>query len=301
MAAGADLGRVLALDACPDLQGEGEHPPVLPDDLPHIRAAIERVSAKLVVIDPLMAYLSGDTNSHRDQDIRRVLFQMAALAEETGVAVVVVRHLNKSSGGQAIYRGGGSIGIIGAARSGLLVASDPDDESGRVLASTKSNLGAPPESLSFHLEKTELGVARAVWGGTSAHNANALLAMSSTDEEQTAVGEAKDFLRTVLTDGPVSSKRVASEAREAGISDATLRRAKAALRVESSKQGMGGGWTWSLPEDAQETPKVLTLGDRASSENVEHLRKEEAGKSQQISLPEDDRHWPPRPIAEELI
>lgn len=275
MAAGADLSRILALDACPDLQGEDTHPPVLPDDLPHIRAAIERVSAKLMIIDPLMAYLSGDTNSHRDQDIRRVLFRMATLAEETGVAVVVVRHLNKSSGGPALYRGGGSIGIIGAARSGLLVASDPDDESRRVLASTKSNLGAPPESLTFRLEKTELGVARTVWGGASSHNANTLLAMPSTDEEQTAVGEAKDFLRTVLTNGPISSKRVASEARDASISEKTLRRAKAVLGVVSTKTGMGGGWVWALPEGGQEDPKVANPERWASSGEVGHLRESE--------------------------
>ncbi len=128
IAAGADLSRVVALASCPDSEGDGEHPPVLPDDLPTIRAAIARVGAKLAIIDPLMAYLSDGTNSHKDQDIRRVLFRVAALAEETGAAVLVVRHLNKATGGVALYRGGGSIGIIGAARSGLLVAADPDDE-----------------------------------------------------------------------------------------------------------------------------------------------------------------------------
>ena len=140
LAAGADLDRILALTEVPILSGGGSRPPVLPDDLDLIRQAIGRVQASLVVIDPLMAFLTSDTNSHRDQDIRRVLFQVAALAEETGVAVVVVRHLNKSNTGPALYRGGGSIGIIGAARSGLLVAVDPDDEERRVLPLPRATL-----------------------------------------------------------------------------------------------------------------------------------------------------------------
>jgi hypothetical protein len=272
IAAGADRSRVLALQACPDSDGKGEHPPVLPDDIPYIRAAIERAKAKLVIIDPLMAYLSGDTNSHRDQDIRRLLFQVATMAEDTGAAVLVVRHLNKSGGGQAIYRGGGSIGIIGAARSGLLVASDPDDENKRVLAPIKSNLCRPPDSLSFHLEADPAGAARVVWDGTSTHSANALLAFPATGEERHAIDDAKDLLLTVLADGPVASSQVKAEAKSAAISDITLRRAKAALGVVSQKEGMTGPWVWWLPEGAHEKPKVLTPGDRAPSGPDEHLR-----------------------------
>lgn len=272
MAANADLRRVLALESCPDSQGEGTHPPMVPDDLPHVRAAIQRVSAKLVVIDPLMAYLSGDTNSHRDQDIRRVLFRIATLAEETGVAVLVVRHLNKSNGGPALYRGGGSIGIIGAARSGLLIACDPDDENRRVLASTKSNLGAPPVSLSFRLEADESGPAHVVWGGVCNHNANRLLEAPATDEERTAVDDAKDFLQAVLADGPKPSGEVYSEANGAGISKRTLERAKNALGVESSKQGLGGGWAWKFPEDRQGSPNIANPTGWRPSESAGGLR-----------------------------
>ena len=254
-AAGADRSRVLALASCPDADGPGEHPPVLPADIPYIRAAIDRVGARLVIIDPLMAYLSGDTNSHKDQDIRRVLFQVATMAEDTGAALLVVRHLNKSGGGQAIYRGGGSIGIIGAARSGLLVACDPDDENKRVLASTKSNLSRPPDSLTFHLETDPEETARVVWDGSSTHSANTLLAVPSTDEERHAIDDAKDLLLTVLRDGPVVCTQVSTEAKSAAISERTLRRAKEALGVVSRKDGMARGWVWSLPEGCQGLPK----------------------------------------------
>ncbi len=82
------------------------------------------------VVDPLTAYLGAEVNAHRDTDIRRALFPLGRLAEETGAAVLVVRHLNKGGSSNPLYRGGGSIGIIGAARSGLLVAKDRPGQSG---------------------------------------------------------------------------------------------------------------------------------------------------------------------------
>jgi RecA-family ATPase len=103
-----------------------------------IKRGIERVSAGLVVIDPLVAFLPKNVDANKDQDVRRALAPLAVLAERTGAAVVVVRHLNKGTGGKALYRGGGSIGIIGAARSALLVAKDPQDDNQRVLAAQKA-------------------------------------------------------------------------------------------------------------------------------------------------------------------
>jgi RecA-family ATPase len=137
-AAGADVARVLALDGIPE-EG-GARLSVLPQDAIFIRHAVERMKARLVVMDPITAHLGGNTNTHRDQDVRRALYPLAVLAERTGAAVVAVRHLNKAAGTNPLYRGGGSIGIIGAGRSGLLLAKDPDNPDRRVLASTKCNL-----------------------------------------------------------------------------------------------------------------------------------------------------------------
>jgi hypothetical protein len=274
-AAGADLERIIALTECTDRVGVEKHPPVLPADLDAIREAIGLVDAKLVIIDPLMAYLSDNTNSHRDQDIRRVLFQVAALAEETGAAVVVVRHLNKSSSGPALYRGGGSIGIIGAARSGLLVALDPDDDSRRVLASIKSNLGPRPKSLAFHLEACDDEAVHVIWDGSSNHDANALLAVLATADERHAVDEAQDFLLAELAEGPVGAKQMKAAAAGAGISEASLRRAKHALHIASAKQAMEGPWTWSLPKVPKQSARCSPSGSEqlhTPSGEVEHLR-----------------------------
>lgn len=108
-AAGGDAERVLALATVPD--GDAERLISVPEDLDVLRRGIERVSAALVIVDPLMAFLSGDVNSHRDQDVRRALAPLARLAEGTGVAVVVVRHLNKATGATP------STGVAGASAS----------------------------------------------------------------------------------------------------------------------------------------------------------------------------------------
>ena len=215
-AAGGDPSKAVALSTVPDAEGN-ERQIAIPDDIGVIEAAIERVGAVLVVIDPLMAFLSGETNSHRDQDVRRALAPLAGLAERTGAAVVVVRHLNKGTSGNALYRGGGSIGIVGAARSGLLIAKHPEDDSRRVLASIKSNLAPPAPSLVFSLSSTENGAVRVDWNGESELDATALLS-APTDPEEIVLQEARGLLREVLFEGPVPASEVKQEARSADIS-----------------------------------------------------------------------------------
>jgi putative DNA primase/helicase len=102
-AAAGDPSKVLALATVKD--EDGERVLSIPEDLNIVRQGIERVGAKLVIVDPIMAFLSGKSDSHKDQHVRRALAPLARLAEETGAAVVVVRHLNQTSGGNPLYRG----------------------------------------------------------------------------------------------------------------------------------------------------------------------------------------------------
>jgi hypothetical protein len=250
-AAGADLERIVSLATVP-AGGDAERLTTLPDDIPLLEQAIVGVGAQLVIVDPLMAFLGGDVNSYRDQDVRRALTPLAKLAERTGAAVVLVRHLNKSTGGQALYRGGGSIGIIGAVRSGLVVAKDPDDAQRRVLASTKSNLGPPPTAWTYRLEEAENGAVRVVWLGESSYGAETLLAPPASEEDRTAKDDAKDFLQAALSAGCVEATKVAQEAGTVGIATKTLTRAKQALGVESLRVGFGPGSQvrWCLPNAA---------------------------------------------------
>jgi hypothetical protein len=247
LAAGGDPERVLMLNTVPD--GQSERLIAIPHDLLYLKMAVAHMRARLVVIDPIMAFLGGEVNSHRDQDCRRALHPLAKLAEETGAAVLVVRHLNKMTGGNPLYRGGGSIGIIGAARSGLLVAKDPDNPDRRVLASTKCNLAKLPASLLFDLTLSPEGALRVGWMGESTHTAESLLAAPRDDEDRDAVQEAVGVLRTILENGPMPVADVKKDARKAGVFERTLLRAKAILGVKSRKLGFTGTgvWQWSLP------------------------------------------------------
>ena len=205
----ADLTRVRILKM---LRGsDGERQPEIPGDLTAIERAVKSVDAKLIIIDPLMAFLASTTNSFRDQDIRRALAPLATMSQRARAAALVVRHLNKNTQGNALYRGGGSIGIIGAARSGLLVAHDPDDETGnsRILAPTKSNLGPTATSLCYSIQPHRMSI-KVSWSGESAHHAAALLAVPGGEEGRTAIDEACEFLRTILEDGAMSAKDMAA-------------------------------------------------------------------------------------------
>lgn len=147
-AAGGDAEWVAVVKHVPTADGDLRLPHV--EDTLELGRALDTVDANLLVVDPLMAFLPPEVNSHRDQDVRRALAPLAELADDTGVAVVAIRHLNKSGGSNPKYRGDGSIGLIGAARSGLLVAEDPDaPDTRRILAPTKANLSEPAPSLAY--------------------------------------------------------------------------------------------------------------------------------------------------------
>jgi len=273
IAAGADASRVSAL---PGVRNEREElvPVSIPEHLDTIERAIEATGAVLVVVDPFMAYLSGTHSSHKDQDVRRALAPFAKLAERTRAAVLIVRHLNKSSGGHALYRGGGSIGIIGAARSGLLAARDPDDDSRRVLAVVKSNLAERAPSLAYRLLPADSSV-RLEWLGESTHSAASLLASPIADEERSAVDDAVNFLREALARGGVAARDLSLSARSAGISEATIRRARKQLGVTRRKTGMRGGWVLELP-------KALKFTEGAHPQDLSAFAEDERRRESEI-------------------
>jgi putative DNA primase/helicase len=122
-AAGADVGRVHLIAA---IKGkEGERPPVLPIDLKMIEQLILTKRVRLLIVDPFSAFIDGKIDTHKDSDVRRAMHLLKELAERTGVAIVLIQHLNKVNLNIAWYRGGGSIAIVGAARSGLVAAVTP--------------------------------------------------------------------------------------------------------------------------------------------------------------------------------
>lgn len=260
-AAGADVDQVFVVDEV--IGSEQPRPVELPLDLPLLAHVIADRQAVLVTIDPLMAFLAG-VDSHNDQSVRRALHPLAKLAESSGAAIVVVRHLNKGSGAKALYRGGGSIGIAGAARAVHVVAIDPDDESGqrRLLAPVKVNIAIKPPTMAYRLVSDErYGCARVVWDGTVAATADELVNIEPAEDRQERV-TAVDFLCEALAHGERRTKDIEEEAREAhGISERTLTRARKTLGVRAHQLTTGpkgrNEWWLSLPQGAttEETTK----------------------------------------------
>lgn len=247
-AAGADLARVVALP----LVGEGDAArlPGIPDDLGALEVEVIACGARLVIIDPLMAYLGKDVNSYRDQDVRRALAPLAALAERTGAAVFLVRHFTKNDKASAVQRGGGSIGIIGAARSALLVAPDPQEGGRVVLAGVKANLARLAPSLAFAIRPADNGSTWVEWFGEVGYSAEALIATRPADADGgAALADAREFLLEELADGPRAVTELLAAARRAGHAEKTLQRARKALGAGARKVSMRGGWEWFLPPE----------------------------------------------------
>ncbi|MFO0809601.1 MAG: AAA family ATPase [Gemmataceae bacterium] len=231
--------------------------PTLPDDLPRLEERIIEANAKLVVIDPLMAFLGASVSTISDQSVRGVLAPLAAMAERLRVTLLFVRHLNKTNGKQAIYRGGGSIGIIAQMRTAMLIARHPNDRDRRVLAMVKCNLGKEPQSLAFRLTPSPRdpdGTAVA-WEGPVDLLANDLVG------DVQDVLSPREWLKEALAIGPRLATELATEAAAAGISERTLNRAKAALGVAAkNRRGSDGkqAWWW-LPPGQTDFPSEPAL------------------------------------------
>lgn len=252
-AAGADLDRVSFVNI--------ERGFTIPDDLPKLEEALRaEPDTVLVILDPLIAFIPLRLDAHKDQHARGALTPLAILAQRHDIGVVAVMHLNKAAEAGALFlRVSSSVGFLNAARSALLIAEDPDDENGRIVAHGKHNLSEPGESLRFRIEGTTverddgelIKTSRIVWLGASAHGVADLL---KSDHRAGPRDSAERFLLDLLADGPVPAGKVRAEAEAADHAWRTVQRAKKTLDVKSSKASAGGGWVWELPPEDGHAP-----------------------------------------------
>jgi energy-coupling factor transporter ATP-binding protein EcfA2 len=278
---GADLDRIHVV-VCVESIGEDGKPldRMLRFDLDIGRLAtlLEQRQAegrpiKLIVIDTLCSYW-GKVDTFKSNEVRAVLGPLVELAAKHNVCIVGISHLNKGGHGPAVTRALGSMAIVGLARSAWLVCHDPDDplaETGtstrRLFLAVKSNLGPPQPGLAFEI--TDNGI---VWTEQVGMTADRALAPPQRKREEKdkghALREACEWLETRLGDSSEhESDVVRAEAKEAGISFGTFRRAKEDIGVISRKdRGLGGKWFLTLPpKDAQ--PPV----DFEHDEHLEHV------------------------------
>ncbi len=252
-----------------------------------LRALVEEhPDTRLIIIDPITAY-TGRTDSHKNAEIRGLLSPLADMAEEMGVTILAVSHLNKGQG-EAIYRTMGSLAFVAAARAAWACVKDKDDPERRMFLPVKNNYAPDVTGLAFRI--VDQGSGPVVAWERDALEVDVNDALRRDDgHTRSEVHDCADWLEGALADEPLEAKAVKRMATENGFSFGTLRRAKDRLGVEAEKDGFGaeGRWIWSLPEGAHDprcsTPTssgLRTLGEAA------HLRRngpENDDESPQIS------------------
>jgi hypothetical protein len=301
---GADCTRAFLIEGweTPD----GEYGQVTMQDLDLLRSAMDDYHPALIVFDPFQAYFGRNVDMHRANETRPVLDAIDSLCREYNCTPLFVRHVGKSRR-EAIHAGLGSVDITGVMRSELFLGQDPENEHRRILAHTKMNGGRMGQSIAYRMVSVEHDILtdegtitveapQIQWDGLSSLKANDLSmpAGSDTHEERALVDQAVDFLRELLGPRAMLSSKAETESKHAGFTQATIRRARAKLRVivrrqmpESGEYPPGGvaelPWEWALPPEAQpaeraegEEAQPASLGAQPPEhKNDEHLANHE--------------------------
>lgn len=221
------------------------------------RQIFEDLKPALLIIDPLQQYLGHDVDMHRANEVRPIMAGFAKLAEEFETAVVILMHMNKGGAQKAMYRALGSIDLPAISRSILMIGEDPDNQGIRHIVHVKSSLAPKGASQAFEIS-IDGGF---VWKGESSATSEDLLASkkdTNSVDDSSALGIAMNFIRDRLTNGPVASKSLEQEARDAGIAQRTLIRARE--RLQDQKEIMSKKWSWGW--GWQQTTKASQEGEQ---------------------------------------
>ena len=225
--AGADLSRVMVID-------DTEEALTLSDD--RIEKAIRQNQVRLLIIDPVQAFIGADVDMNRANEVRPIFRSLGDIAQATGCAIVLIGHLNKAAGTQSTYRGLGSIDITAAVRSLLFIGKLKDSPTTRVLIHEKSSLAPPGQSLAFSLGD-EKGFE---WIGAYDITADELLAGTDTAKTESKTAQAQMLILELLADGKrMPSAELEKAVNERGISSRTMRTAKSRIgdRLVTEKDG----------------------------------------------------------------
>ena len=281
LAAGADRAKCFLIEGA---RRDGEVVPFDPArDLRQLLAAIESIGGiKLLVIDPVVSAVAGD--SHKNTEVRRALQPLVDLATACDCAVLGITHFAKGGQGtDPTQRVVGSVAFSAVARVVMVAAkvkadADAEAKDARILARTKSNIGPDGGGFRYFLKQAEplpgIHASHVAWGKAVAGTARELLTdpedAPDDDGEKSALETAMEFLVEILKDGSAPSKYVESEAKDAGISQRTVRRASEVLRVKKRK--MNDAWYWFKPNLATQLGQLdqpSNVGQVGQVEQVE--------------------------------
>ena len=218
--AGADLSRVMVID-------DSEEVLTLSDD--RIEKAVRQNHVQLVIIDPVQAFIGADVDMNRANEVRPVFRKLGMIAEKTSCAIVLIGHLNKSSGTQSTYRGLGSIDIMAAVRSLIFIGKVRKDPTTRVLIHEKSSLAPPGETMAFKLGDEE-GFR---WVGAYEISADELLDGKEGKATETKLERGAKLIQELLVDkNEISIRELDDKAKEQGISGRTMRDVRSRMKNE---------------------------------------------------------------------
>ena len=241
-AMGSDPKRIHVLDSDFVLDTEG---------FEKLEKLIGDKSIGLVVIDPFVAAISSKTDMYRSNSIREVLNELKVIAAAHDCAIILVRHLTKTQHEKAIYQGGGSMDYIGAARSALRVSVHPEDADKRVMVHIKHNIGPQGVSWAFRLQDKGKGeIPELVWEGECSIRPEDLI--NSTARKPSPIEDAREFLKRELAEKPRLAERLKSMAKNKGIADRTLTRARDDLDIKPYQKKRK--WYWPRYEGSSGSP-----------------------------------------------
>ena len=236
MEAEADLEKVLVID-------DRDTPLTLADE--RIEKAIRENHARLVIIDPVQAFLGADVDMNRANEVRPIFRSLGDIAQDTGCAIVLIGHLNKAAGTQSTYRGLGSIDITAAVRSLLFIGKLKDCPTTWVLIHEISSLAPPGQSLAFSLGD-EKGFS---WIGAYDITADELLARTDTAKTESKTAQAEALILELLADGrKMPSAELEKAVNDRGISSRTMRTAKSRIGDRLVTEKNGASWICYLRE-----------------------------------------------------
>ena len=232
--AGADCERIIVID-------ESDKSLSMVDE--RLEQAIVRTGARLLILDPIQAYLGGGMDMNRANEARDMTKKLGALAEKTKCAIILIGHMNKASGNKAAYRGMGSIDFFAVARSVLLVGRVEGESNTRAVVQIKNNLAAFGHPKAFALSEDGFK-----WLGDYEITVDEVL--GGITPKANKMEQAKQMLRELAeTQSAVLSNEIFDRANELGISKRTLENAKKELGVQTRK--INNAWYWELDKIKQ--------------------------------------------------
>lgn len=236
--AGADCSMIRVID-------ETDKELSMTDD--RLEQAIIETGARLIILDPIQAYIGATVDMHRANEIRPVLKHLGIIAEKHNCAIILIGHMNKASGSKSTYRGLGSIDIQATARSVLLVARLRDKPNIRIMAHDKSSLAPAGDAIGFEMTEDNGMVCIGPYDITIDE-----LLSGNEGRGKKKLDIAENFIKEYFgTNKVIPSNEIMMEAAKRSIKRNTLLSAKKKLGITSDKEKAEDGtiyWTWVMPE-----------------------------------------------------